>query len=85
MLKANYGITPEQYDEMLAYQQGRCAVCGGTDPFAKHHNLFAVDHDHITGKVRGLLCAKCNTGIGQLRDDPDLLIAAAAYVRRHRD
>lgn len=84
MLKTSYGITPEHYEQLLAEQGGCCAVCRGSDPYARHHNLFAVDHDHVTGKVRGLLCAKCNTGIGQLRDDPDLLVAAAAYVRLHR-
>lgn len=84
MLKTAYGITPELYEALLAEQRGACALCRSEDPKARH-GRFAVDHDHLTGAVRALLCSACNTGIGQLGDDPDLLIAAAAYVRRHRD
>lgn len=83
-----YGISHAQYESMFAAQQGRCAICGGEDPkslpSAHHKNgRFHVDHDHATGKVRALLCAPCNLGIGSFRDDPGLLVAAIAYLQRH--
>lgn len=75
---ATYGITLEQYEEMLANQDGSCAICR-SDWSSKGPN---IDHDHSTGEVRGLLCQACNQAIGQLRDDPAIIIAAAEYVRR---
>jgi hypothetical protein len=78
-LKA-YGITQQQYDTMLAEQQGRCAVCARNNPGHTQH--WAVDHCHKTGVVRGLLCSPCNMGIGQLGDNPDTLESAAQYLRR---
>lgn len=63
MLRRKYGITLEQYNELLARQGGVCAICGGED-----QKRLAVDHDHKTGKVRGLLCARCNPAIGFLLD-----------------
>jgi len=81
-----YGLTTEQHDEMLAAQNGRCAVCGalpdpeGKGPASRLH----VDHDHTTGVHRELLCCNCNQGIGHFGDDPDRMRAAAAYIERHR-
>jgi hypothetical protein len=76
-LKRDYGITPEQYEEMLVHQNGVCAICGNPD---KHGRNLAVDHSHETGKVRGLLCTHCNTGIGVLGDTADHLRAALKYL-----
>ena len=76
-----YGITIETYEEMLAAQGGGCALCRTTDPGAKKY--FAVDHCHVSLKVRGLLCTTCNTGLGAMKDDPVLLEQAAEYVRKH--
>ncbi|HJX42925.1 MAG TPA: endonuclease VII domain-containing protein, partial [Geodermatophilus sp.] len=76
-LKRRYGITAEEADAMLAAQGGLCAICRGAP--AAH-----VDHDHQTGRVRQLLCFGCNGGLGQFRDDPAALRAAAGYVERHR-
>lgn len=87
-----FGLTPEAFDALLAAQGGRCAVCGTDNP--KRGNRVAtwtIDHDHscCPGKtscgecVRGLLCSPCNRGMGILGDDPDILEAAAAYLRRH--
>jgi hypothetical protein len=62
-LKALYGITPEQYDSMLAAQGGHCALCPAVRGDRRCARLH-VDHNHVTGKVRGLLCRDCNTGLG---------------------
>lgn len=76
-----YGITREQYDELLAAQGNRCAICG-SDEWPGKNRAPHVDHDHGTGKVRGLLCGKCNTGLGQFDDDPTRLAAAIEYLSR---
>ena len=77
----NYGLTVDELDRMLRRQRGQCALCGTTEPGKKG---LAIDHDHVTGQVRALLCGRCNTGIGLLQDDPELLAKAATYVRSHR-
>lgn len=89
-LKEKSNLTPEQYEEMLAQQGGTCAICGGTDPAGRWgaYGRFHVDHDHACcpGKsscgrcIRGLLCGKCNIGLGSFGDDPQVLVAAAAYL-----
>jgi len=61
-LKKNYGITLDDYDEMLFEQGGKCVICGISENYLKRN--LDVDHDHKTGKVRGLLCIKCNTTLG---------------------
>ena len=76
-LKRTYGISGEDYDKMFEQQNGRCAIC------ETHYPVLCVDHCHKTGKVRKLLCRNCNTGIGQLKDNPNLLIKAAAYINKH--
>lgn len=76
-LKRRYGISAEDADAMLEAQGGLCAICQAAP--AAH-----VDHDHDTGAVRALLCFNCNGGLGQFRDDPRLLRAAADYVEEHR-
>lgn len=65
------------FDRMLAEQGGRCAICGTEEPGSRQWN---VDHCHETGRVRGLLCTACNTGIGHLRDDPGILLSAMTYL-----
>ena len=77
------GVTPERFDEMLAEQGGRCAICSTTDP-GQSHGRMSIDHDHSTGAVRALLCHGCNAGLGNFKDDPDALEAAARYLRAHR-
>ena len=72
-----YGLTQEKYQEMLDEQNYGCAICGNTNDEEK---LLMVDHDHSTDKVRGLLCHRCNSGIGLLRDDVDLLFMAIDYL-----
>ena len=75
-LKHLYGITPEEYEILFQQQNGVCAICG--QPPKKFR--LAVDHDHESGIVRGLLCRSCNRGIGIFRDDPYLLQLAVAYL-----
>lgn len=79
-LKKNFGITVEQYDKMAAAQDNACAICRGHNPSGKR---LGVDHDHSTGKIRELLCSRCNTALGQLRDQPGLCRLAAEYLERH--
>lgn len=76
-----YGLTISQYDEMLAGQRARCAMCGGVNANGKP---LSVDHDHGTGAVRELLCAPCNTGIGMFNEDEGRLFLAIEYLRRHK-
>lgn len=83
-LKKKFGISPEDYDQLLESQDGRCAICRRPDSRSRY-KPFHVDHDHKTGKVRGLLCAGCNTGLGNLQDDPEVLLRAIAYLRRDND
>lgn len=71
-----YGITIEQYNLMLAAQNGVCAICKQPE---KNKNL-SVDHNHATGKVRALLCEHCNRGLGHFKDNPILCSAAATYL-----
>jgi hypothetical protein len=82
-----YGMADGEYARLVDEQDGLCAICrqpetlplvGGGAP-----RSLAVDHDHETGKVRGLLCQACNTSIGQMGDDPARLRAAADYLERH--
>jgi len=61
-LLAKYGITEDDYEILLASQQGRCGICGKS--IFENGKLLAVDHDHLTGEIRGLLCSSCNLGIG---------------------
>jgi hypothetical protein len=82
-----YGITPKEYNSLLAEQGGVCAICQKpeTELGGKHKRLvrqLAVDHDHETGQVRGLLCRRCNTAIGFLGDDVAGLWRAIDYLTR---
>ena len=74
-LKRKYGLTLQEFDELLASQGGGCAICGNP-------NADNVDHDHVTGRVRGILCWNCNVGVGQFEDDIERLIAATSYLDR---
>ena len=77
-LKYYYGITIADYDNMMETQKGVCKLCQGLD--GTRWERLAVDHCHKTGKVRGLLCDKCNRGLGQLNDDPNLVLKAYNYL-----
>lgn len=83
-LKKMHGITTDDYNRMFAFQLGRCAGCLSPTPGSSRVKHFFVDHDHATGKIRGLLCATCNMGIGNLKDDPSLMRRLAEYVEAHK-
>jgi hypothetical protein len=81
-LKKLYGITIEDYDELYNKQNGLCAICGGEGIAARELDrvLLHVDHCHETGKVRGLLCRRCNHGIALLGDNVEGLERALKYL-----
>jgi hypothetical protein len=89
ILKHQYNITLAEYNALLAHQKGVCAVCRQKetrlDPVTKKVTALAVDHDHSHGNIRGLLCSACNKAIGLLRDNPENLRRAAAYLEKWFD
>lgn len=76
-----FGITLEQYKIMLQDQNNKCAICATSE--CSSGVSFAVDHCHVTGKVRALLCGACNTGLGKFKDNFDLLEKASKYLKLH--
>jgi len=83
-LKFQFGITPEDRVAMMDKQKGCCAICGDSliNPKFNKADLH-IDHDHTTGKTRGLLCGKCNTALGSFRDSRENLIKAIQYLEEH--
>ena len=81
-LKGVWGLTLEDYDEMLESQGGGCAICGKSleDELRDIGKRLAVDHCHKTGEIRGLLCMSCNLGISKFDDDPELTTKATEYL-----
>jgi len=75
-----YGITESEYNQMFSDQMGLCRICQKPEVDIR----LAVDHDHETGKVRGLLCKRCNMAIGLLDDDPQIVTSAALYLRGNK-
>jgi nitrate/TMAO reductase-like tetraheme cytochrome c subunit len=78
-LLRKHEITVEVYEEMFERQSGKCKICGTTDPGHKRKYL-AVDHNHETGDIRGLLCYQCNLGLGHFQDDTAILQKAILYL-----
>lgn len=79
-LLGRYGITPEELDSMLTKADNKCELCSKVFSGREPH----VDHNHTTGKVRGLLCNSCNTGLGHFKEDPELLRKAISYIGRFK-
>lgn len=77
-LKRLCGISIEDYDRLLIKGRGSCWICGQPEPTNRY---LCVDHDHKTGRVRGLLCHNCNVVLGLMNDDPAKLAAASEYLR----
>ena len=89
-MKRKYGMTAQKFDALFKAQGGVCAICRKPETRTLRYKSgdvvlqrLAVDHDHKTKIVRGLLCSKCNRGIGWLGDDPQTLRAAAIYVEEY--
>jgi hypothetical protein len=80
-LANHYGITEEEYTILLTIQGGKCAVCGGDNSMSRQSMRLFVDHDHLTGRVRGLLCSNCNQALGYVHDDPELLLKLIEYLK----
>ena len=84
-LKRHYGVTMEWYADKLEEQKGVCAICScASTELRSTDAMFCVDHCHITGQPRALLCHKCNTGIGMLKDNPILVARAWTYLQQHQ-
>jgi len=79
-IKLKYGITKDQYMEILDKQSNQCKICGNESPGVGKFKYLHVDHSHETGDVRGLLCQSCNTALGHMKESPDLLRSAAQYL-----
>lgn len=80
-LLRKFGISPDDYDRMLAEQGGGCALCGKrAEDQTRYSTYLHIDHDHVTGRIRGLLCDQHNLLLGRFNDDPQILRKAAAYL-----
>lgn len=73
--KYQYGLSMKRFESLLNSQNGKCAICEAS-------GVLNVDHDHRNGNVRGLLCAKCNVGIGHFDDSPSRLLKASEYLNK---
>lgn len=82
-LKKLYNITIEDYNLMFKNQNGLCSICG------RHQSELVrklqVDHDHVNGKIRGLLCSRCNVGLGSFKDSIGLFTKAIEYIQKNRE
>ena len=85
-LKSNYGITQEDYQKMVIEQKGLCAICEQVpSEWPGRTFTLVVDHDHNSGKVRGLLCNQCNRVLGLFDENPDRFIEAAMYLLKFKE
>jgi hypothetical protein len=86
-LEKKYNITEDEYQRMYDSQNGLCLICGKKETASgktRPKDKLCVDHDHTTGKIRGLLCSHCNSGLGMFKDDPVLLQKAIDYLKNHQ-
>jgi len=81
-LRRYHNITVEQYDEQLNKQDGKCAICHR--PQEDFKKRFCVDHDHVTNKIRGILCDNCNLILGHANDDTNILSGAIQYIEKYK-
>ena len=78
-VESTYGLSESEYMSLIKNQNNLCAICGKRD----ENKVLCVDHDHKTGEVRGLLCGNCNIGLGNLKDNIQILQSAIAYLQRY--
>jgi hypothetical protein len=85
MLKWKYGLSSEEYNVMWIAQGGKCYICGQEEtvrhPRTDRVASLSVDHDHETGRIRKLLCRRCNRVLGLIEDDPDIALGIAEYIK----
>jgi len=82
-LQRRYGITQQDYEVMIVEQNNQCAICNATEPGGRHNSgYFVVDHCHTTGKVRKLLCNNCNTALGLVGDNTQILQSMIEYLKK---
>lgn len=81
-MRRHYGLTVEQREAMFKAQDGKCACCGR--PESDFKRVLHVDHDHVTGKVRALLCTRCNPGLGYFQDSIELLEKGIEYLKKFK-
>ena len=80
-LKYNYNLTPEEYNNLIIYQNNMCSICGKT---FKIDDKICIDHNHKTKKLRGLLCDNCNKGLGHFKDSTSILENAILYLNKSK-
>ena len=83
-LRRTYGISLSEFNRMVLSQGSKCACCGTNEPGGKH-NQWNVDHDHVTGAVRALLCKDCNVVLGIVEDSPEHLQRLIHYIVKHNE
>lgn len=88
-LKRKFKLSFDEHKILFNRQGGRCAICGETEKIIDHRSgeprMLAVDHNHVTGKNRGLLCNNCNQGLGRFKESWELLDAAVAYLKSYEE
>ena len=82
-LRKKYGMSAKEFDEKFLAQGSCCAICKTKESSSRNKGAMHVDHDHVSGKIRGILCQGCNVTLGKMRDSPELLRAAAAYLEKY--
>lgn len=82
-LRSDFGMTQNDWETLFSAQGRRCAICGSTSPGRKD-NHWCLDHDHVTGKPRGILCQGCNMGLGNFKDNKESLLSAMDYILKLR-
>ena len=83
-IESKYGMTKEKYNELLQQQNNGCKICGATEAKHRSSNNLLVDHCHVTGNYRGLLCNRCNTSLGFVNDDIELLENMVKYLKEYK-
>lgn len=84
-LKERYGVSLKQFEEMAAAQNGLCYICKDPERSGLNQEWLSVDHDHSDGRVRKILCRKCNSGLGMFGDDPERIARAVEYLNEFRE
>jgi len=79
-VRSKFGIGLKEVSDLLDIQRGCCAICKDSLVYPNSTKRYAIDHNHKTGKVRGLLCSDCNTALGKFRDNPDIVYNAFEYL-----